>query len=277
MTEEAPKPEIIKRFHRPKPSEGKYRFFCTGTIDLLLEGFDVDLDLTFTPDECKNYLMKEIERRLDIQKGDLIVYVSCGLPFLGGTLGDIYGSDNEYKVKRYIYGVLTSPLANIDLSNNYHELCNINDETRKILLSPFNESSLRGLCNIGCLLGYQNHDGAHSELFERALAYAIHFPPLITSMRRVIERYNVTGRDIITITSTLFTFFRKMNPSRVKSEKVFETALQSCNILCNLPSIPDELPITKVELSPNADHRMNFLNKIKNKISKGFIVHLNNS
>ena len=217
----------------------------------------------FNPEECKNYLIQEIEKHINIQTGDLIVYVSCGLPFLGGTLNDVYGNENGYKVKRYIYGVLTSPLANIDLNNNYHELCNINDETRKILLSPFSESSLPSLCNIGCLLGYQNHDGKHSELFERALNYTVHFAPLITSMRRVVERYNVTGRDVITITSTLFTFFRSMNPRRVKSSEVFESSLECSSILCGIDSIPENLPVTKVELSPGLDERMSFLNKIK--------------
>lgn len=40
------KPKVI-RYRRPKPAEGKYRFFCTGTEKLLFEGFDVDLDLSF--------------------------------------------------------------------------------------------------------------------------------------------------------------------------------------------------------------------------------------
>lgn len=248
---------------RIPPQKLKMRFFATGTPELLLRGIDVELDMSFNPTQCKNYLLDQISDELKIQKGDLIVYLAGGIPFLGGTLGDLYLKETEPKVKPHIYGILTSPLANIDITNNYHELCNINDETRKIILSPLSESSLGSLCDIACLLGYLNHDGCHGELFLRAAATLIHFPPLLTCLNRVIDRYEVNGRDVITICSTLFTYFRWMVPQRIKSDEVFGYALRCCNLICHISDIPENLPLSIIETTPNKKSNLNYLNKLK--------------
>lgn len=244
------------------PKNEKFRFFSTGTLELLMKGIEVELDMSFTPNELKNFLLNKIQKHVSIQKCDLIVYISGGIPFLSGNLKDIYCKEVGPQPSPYIYGVLTSPLNPIDISNNYYELCNTNDINRKTLLSPLFESTSIGLSNIACLLGYLNHEGNHSDLFLRSCAYFIHFPPLITSLQRVIDNYDVNGRDIITICSTLWTYFRWMVPNNIKSIQLFEYALKCCNLLCNDPNIPESLPLQTIEITPNISEDMKFLTKL---------------
>ena len=251
-------------YQRPLPAGQKFRFFSTGNYDLLMKGFDVDLDMSYTPEQCKNYLYSQIAKKIDLKKGDLLIYVSGGLPFIQGTLGDIYEKPTKPKAKHYIYGILMSPISNIDINNNYYELCNINDDMRKIILSPLFESNYIGLCNMACLLGYLNHDGTNSDLFLRAVSATIHFPPLITSLNKLIERTNITGRDIITICSTLYTFTRWMIPKKVKSDVVYEYVLQCCNILCQTNNIPETLPLSTIEIKPDMPENQKYLTHLYN-------------
>lgn len=244
------------------PTKEKFRFYSTVTPELLMEGIEVELDLSFTPNELKNHLLQKIQKYITPNNLDLIIYVSGGIPFLKGTLKDIYLKEVGPKPLRHIYGVLTRSLNPIDISNNYYELCNINDKIRSILLSPLFASIPKGLANIACLLGYLNHGGNHSDIFLRSSAYFIHFPPLITSLSRVIDNNDVNGRDIITICSTLSTFFRSLIPNNIKNDQLFEFALKCCNLLCDDPNIPENIPIQTIEITPNMSDDLKFLTKL---------------
>lgn len=88
-------------FKRPCPKGGKYLFFSTGTPDLLINGIEVDLKMNYTPAQCKDYLKNQLQGKVKgIDKFDLLVYLAGGIPFLKGTLEDIYKKGP--KVQPYI-------------------------------------------------------------------------------------------------------------------------------------------------------------------------------
>ena len=89
---------------KPTPKENKFRFFSTGSSEMLFQGIDVDLDMSYDPIKCKNYLMSELQKKVKTTNMDLIVYLAGGIPFLGGTLADIYPDSAGPHVRRFIYG-----------------------------------------------------------------------------------------------------------------------------------------------------------------------------
>ena len=92
-----------------------------------------------------------------------------------------------------------------------------------------------------------------------------HFPPLITSLSRVIEHKDITGRDIITITSTLSTYFRWMISEKIQTQKVLEYCLKCSNFICQISNIPETLPISRIEISPSLPSEYKFLENLFNK------------
>lgn len=100
-------------------------------------------------------------------------------------------------------------------------------------------------------MGYLNHDGCNSDLLLRSLATAIHFPPLIASINRIIDRNNVIGRDIVCVTSTLYTYFKSYLIPNIFSTYVFDFSLHMCNLIVNSYIIPDEIPLRKITTKSN--------------------------
>lgn len=242
---------------RPMPAKNKYRFFSTGSSDMLLKGIDVDLQMTFDPENCKRYLMDQLSGKVNTNNMDLIVYLAGGIPFLGGTLADIYTESSGRQVKPYIYGVLTRKVSDQDLNEIHYGLCNASNDKQKLLLSPLCDSELSGLYDMACLLGYLNNDGTKSDRLLKASAALIRFPPLITSLHRVMDRNDVTGRDIITICSTFHTYFTHIISSVTPPGQIFNYGLRCCNIITHIENIPEDLPMLIVDLkaekeNPNA-------------------------
>ena len=238
---------------RPPDEKGHYTFYFTGgTKDHLLQGIDVELDTAMNPNQCRNKLQEALrDAKVNINNKQLIIYLPGGIPFIGGTLGDIYLKD-DMKVKRFIYGVLTRLIPDSILNKSCLEICNVSDPDHKLLISPLCDSSERGLSDMACLMGYLNHDGIKGDLLLKTCATVIHFPPLVTSMNRIIERNQVVGRDVVTVCSTLFTYFRAYLPTTTKDEKVYEYTLRLCNLISHIPDIPEKLPILQIEVKPEA-------------------------
>ncbi|KAK8836431.1 hypothetical protein M9Y10_037686 [Tritrichomonas musculus] len=245
------------------PEKNKYRFFSTASAELLFEGIDVDLEMSYNPTQCKEFLMKELQKRIDMTNKDLLIYLAGGIPFLGGTLGNIY-KENNIQFKPYIYGVLTEQLSERDLDERYYNVCNASEDKHKKLLSPLCESTVGGLCDIACLLGYLNNDGIKSEDFLKSSASLVRFPPLVTSMKRVIDNNDVTGRDIVTICSTLHTYFTFSIGTIIPPSQIFEYALRICDAMTHIKEIPEKLPITTVTISSNSEENdsLQFLRKL---------------
>ena len=244
------------------PESSKFLFFFTGgSKEMLLDGIKVELDMEMAPIQCRDYLLQQLSGILDITGKQLIVYLSCGLPFIGGTLGDLY-LNKEMKVKKVIYGVFTRLVSDKVLKSSFLELCNASDNDHKIILSPLCDSSKRGLSDMSCLLGYLNHDGIKSDILLNSLASVTHFPPLITSMKRIIDKEQVVGRDVITVCSTLFTYFRAYLPETCPDDRVFEYSLRLCNLITHINDIPKSLPIQTIDIC-NGSEKVQFLVSLK--------------
>lgn len=238
-----------KPFNRPVPKGNKFIFYSTGTPELLLNGIEVTLEMSYNPDQCKTYLKSQLQGKIkDISKYDLIIYLAGGIPFLGGTLNDIYSKGNGPNVKFYIYGILTLPISTQQLNDKYPELCNVKDTSRRILLSPICDSTNIGLCNMACLLGYLNHDGVLWDKFLKSCSAVIHFPPFLTSLNRITERNDVTGRDVITVTSTLHTYFTSLLRPAPRPNEVFQYALKCCNYIININNDNETFPMKFIDV-----------------------------
>ena len=175
----------------------------------------------------------------------LLVYLPGGIPFLGGTLANIYINEDEIPVKNVIYGVLTRNIADVKLGLPSGDPCNIKDPEHQILISPICDSSIRGLSDMACLMGYLFYKGNNSELLLRTCAAVIHFPPLIISMYKIMKGFNLVCRDVVTVCSTLFTFFRAYLADTIEDDKVFEYGLRFCNLISHINIPPPEEKFTK--------------------------------
>lgn len=244
---------------RSKNDEYYTFYFTGGRKEDLMKGIQIELNSSLNPFQCCNKLHQELSQlNEEYNQKRIIVYLACGIPFIGGTLGDFY-SNKEKKFKREIYGILTNEISDSIFNKHYYELCNVSDLEHKSLLSPLCNSSEKGLCEIACLLGFFNHDGDESNVLIRAFAFMINFPPLITSLNKIIEYKQIEGRDIVTVCSTLFTYFRHSLPSTIPDNSVFENTLDLCNSLSNVEGIPDSIKVTEIEV----DSELKFLSKMR--------------
>ena len=259
-------PEAVPSAAAKKDLSSSYYFcFTGGTKDMLLNGIPIELkDLSMTPNQCNDYLRSILQSsKVDIQNKQLLIYLPGGIPFKAGTLADIFSNKNLFnkKTKKFIYGILTRPLSDTILNGECKECCDVSNEERKILLSPLVDSTTRGLTDVACLLGYLSHDGANSNLLLRACVSVIHFPPLLTSINRIIDGNQVTGREIVAVCSTFYTYFRSIVPASCKDNQVFEYLLRLCNLISNYSDPPQRLPLMTINLDPRA-HPTKFLTKL---------------
>lgn len=203
-------------------------FFSNATAELLMNGIKIDLNLSLDQNQCKQVLLKELSPYYeDINQMDIVVYFTGGVPFLRGTLNDFYAPAIKQGFQRYIYGILIKKLdaKNSDLNDIVYSICDVSDEIHKELISPLYNSTEKGLCDMACLLGYLNNFGAKAKKLLKCVAATIRFPPLITSLRRIIDRNKVTKRDIVTVCASFHTYFMFLINSVTPPEQIFEYAL----------------------------------------------------
>lgn len=253
-----------------QPSEpGKFRFFATCNEKILLSGIDVDLKMSDKPSECCDSLLAQLESNgVDVKNKKLLVYLAGGIPFNSGTIGDLYSNNEITDINNSLYGVLINRISHNILEKTYDELCNISSKEIISLFSPICESSKKGLCDMACLLGYLNRNGPQSELFLKASTAIIRFPPLITSLKHLIDKKPLTGNEIVTITSSLFIFFRYLIPVTINDNKVFEYSLHCCNFICNIKKIPEDLPILEIDPNDSVSSSNEELEKLKSAIKQ---------
>ena len=225
---------MMSKFTRPLAQNSQFRFFSTCSPKMLINGIDVKLNMSFNLNECKEYLKTIIQSDIkNIRQFDLLIYLPGGIPFTSGTLEDVFSTYSDPKVKQCIYGIITRPISDDDLDKIYTNLCDICSPQRKLLFSPICDSTYDGLCNISCLLSYFNYNGELGDIFQKVSSSIIPFPPFSTSLMRLIENDAVTGRDIITITSTLHTYFSHLINMPNSPETIFDYTLKICNYIMN--------------------------------------------
>lgn len=237
-------------------STEKYQFFFTGSDNqMLLDGIEVDIDVSMNQIQCEDYLKQFLQNKVDFTEKRLIIYLAGGIPFISGTLSELY-LNKDIQVKKVLYGVLTRNIPEKELNNLYYELCNVSNPNRKLLISPICDSTDRGLSDMACLLGYLSHNSSYSDIFHKSTSTVIHFPPFITSLSRMINNDEINGRDIITVCSTLFTFFKSSLPFKCPDEKVYEYSLQLCTLISKIENLPGNLPI--LHLNPDESTQLFF-------------------
>lgn len=259
---------VVNEDPREEPKDNDFLFFSTCSDKMLLKGIKISLNIEYNPTQCKAALMDCLENKgIDVRNKDLIIYLAGGIPFLGGTLKDLYNSETA-KVKRFIYGILIYPFSE-DLNEEYNnELCNISDREHQRLIIPFwNPSQIYindwvfGLCNMACLLSYLNKGGAKANKLLNTSAISIRFPPLITSMNRIIDNNFITRRDIITICATYHTYFTHLialgQEPIIPPEKIFDYSLRFCNLITHVANIPEIIPMQVIEVDKDAE-KQNF-------------------
>lgn len=232
------------------PNDDKKFYFCFngGSLDDMFKGMLIDLDTSMNPTQCQQYLENQLNGKINMDDKQLIVYLSGGIPFIGGTINDLYSND-DFKFDRVIYGIITKKIQQEVINKPCSELCNISDNDHQLLVSPLCDSSNRGMSDMACLLGYLNHQFSKAENLLLTTSKVITFAPFITSIKRIIDGNQVIGRDVITVTSTFFTFFRSLIPQTTKDEFVYEYALHLCNIISKIDKIPKSLPILVTEVA----------------------------
>lgn len=247
-TKELPKAKENKTVLIKETKTPNFTFYCTGIgKEMLMNGMKVYLETSMTPNECRSSLLKSLEGKYDIKNKQLLLYLPVGIPFFVGTLDDLF-TNSKSEIRKFIYGVLTNPVPDKILNKRYYELCDISDPDLKMLISPHCESTDRSLSDMACLLGYLNHDGDQSDLFLRTCAAIIHSPPLVSSMKKIMVHNDITGRDIITVCSTFFTFFRAFLPSSIPDKKVFENSFNICDLILNVEFPPSSISLIDIEV-----------------------------
>lgn len=192
-----------------------YYFYFTGsTKNHLSYGIQVNLDGSMNFEQCHAKLVELLRKqKVDVDDKRLLIFFSGGIPFVYGTLDDIYKKNKDLKRQSHIYGVLTRKISDDDLYKSYDNICDSSSSDRKLLISPLCDSSERGLSDMACLLGYLNNDGKKKDLILRICAELTNFAPLIISLYKICRKEKVNGLDIVTVCSTLFTYLRNCFPT----------------------------------------------------------------
>ena len=246
----------------PESEKNKFTFFFTGsTKKFLIEGIPVELDLNMNPYECSIKLKEELKKnKVDIENKSLIVYLSGGIPFISGSLKDLYLWEHR-RTKRFIYGVLTNQISDSILRKEIYEVCDVSDEYHKSLISPLCESTERGLSDMACLLGYFNRNGKKTDFLFKIFSYIIHFPPLLTSLKKIIENFQIVGRDVVTVCSTLFTYIKFYLPE-VNDENLYEHIFEFCSLIQSQEVPNDYPPVILIDIDSN-NKEYGFLSSLK--------------
>ena len=238
----------ISCHHIPNEEQKFYFCFNGGSLDDMFKGILIDLDTSMNPTQCQEYLQNKLNGKINMEGKQLIVYLSGGIPFVGGTINDLY-SNEDFKFDKVIYGIITRKMAPEIINKSCSELCDISDHDHRLLVSPLCDSTIRGMSDMACLLGYLNHQFSKAENFLLTTSKVITFAPFITSIKRIIDGNQVVGRDVITVTSSFYTFFRSFIPQTTKDEFVYEYTLYICNIISKIDKIPKSLPLLVTEVA----------------------------
>lgn len=211
------------------PQKATFKFFFTGsTKEHFKKGISIELNTSMNHEQCLKKLQDELSQNgVNINNKTLIIFLPGGIPFTKGRIIDIYCKDG-IEVKTVIYGVLVKKIS--DLNKKIYEVCNACDEYHRSLLSPHCDSTEHGLSDMACLLGYFNRNYSKSDFLLKAFAYKIHFAPLLTSLKKIIQNEGIIARDIVTVCSVLFTYFRFIVPSSINDNKLLEHIFPLCNL-----------------------------------------------
>ena len=219
----------------PKPSE--YTVFTNLTIESLVSGDMIDIYENLPLEEVKAVLL-ELLRHLGVplpREFEIHVFLPGGIPFLGGTLDD--WKEAMEVSRRNLYVVVTRKLDRAP-GTVIEELGDFSSDTMRNLLSPLYESTPAGLAQMAAFLGYCQHDGPETETLLLLFAQVTGFAPMICSLYRLLEKEQVTGLDVVTITAVLPTLLNSIPKRPFANENVLEHTLELVSTLMLLERPP---------------------------------------
>jgi ubiquitin-protein ligase len=111
------------------------------------------------------------------------------------------------------------------------DVCDIYDGVVQRLLSPMEESSELGLCQVALVLRYLQELRGTPNRFIPGIARLSLFPPVVLAMNRLKERGMFTRLDLVTITSVLYLLFAEFLSGRFPPRRVFECTLQCMSVV----------------------------------------------
>jgi hypothetical protein len=182
---------------------GSFRVFTSLSLDSMTVGRDIALRLNLGVGATVSAILSSLGGPIPAN-ASVLLYLGCGVPFVGGTLKDFVSAFP--KVARVIYAVVSEHVDDDVLSAEYTELCNVSDAARQRLLSPMIPSTESGFTQIAALLGYVSHGGVNRDHFIAALAQLTGFAPLVVGLHRIAKSEWIFGRDILSVTSPLYGF-----------------------------------------------------------------------
>jgi hypothetical protein len=180
-----------------------FRVFTSLSLDSMVVGRDIPLQLDLGVAETASAILGSLGGLIPANPS-VLLYLGCGVPFLGGTLGNFVSAFP--RVARVIYAVVSEHIDSAVLSAEYTELCDVSDAGRQRLLSPMFQSTESGFTQIAALLGYVNHGGVNRDQFIAAMAQLTGFAPLVAGLHRIAKNERIFGRDVLSVTSSLFGF-----------------------------------------------------------------------
>jgi hypothetical protein len=232
---------------------GRFRIFATTSYSDMIEGFEVDLNLDYNPEQIKEIVLPLLQPKSKISEiPQLHLFLPGGLPFLNGTLREFLEVPQFEESLHILYVVVTRYIPDVLLSLRIDDICNASNDERKLLLSPVVIATDISYSHVACLLGYLGHGGMKGDEFSRVMAIFTGFVPLICGLWRITANDGVLGRDVVAVTAGLYGFAGSLLPSTLPPDRVFEYILR-CSTFVLHGGTPAEqdcviLPINKLDI-----------------------------
>lgn len=235
-------------------NDNKFLVFTTATPESLFKGNELDINFNMSVQQVTDVIIHHVKTLHNYKTPiKLILYLSSGLPFNNGTLGDFFGLPECTNLKKKIYAIVTRDISIDLLAKQIYEICDISNNEQKLLLSPIVDSTEIGLTHIACLLGYLNHDGANTDIFIKSIAKISGFAPLIIELNRIQNRNEVTGTTVATVSASLYTIFTSILPEMTEAKSVFEYSLRCSCFIRHIDDADGNLPIKPLDWKNASD------------------------
>lgn len=238
----------------PQIRNNNFMIYTTATVDSLLKGNKIIINMNDSYQKIHDKIKELIVsfNNNDIPEDfEMHIFLPSGIPFKkDSSLADFFGITFHSWNKMYV--IVTKKLGNL-IDKEITEPCNCLKANQN-LLSPLCESTLPGLTQIATFLGYLFHEGINSEHLMTVLATLTRFAPLITSICRLLEHYEIDGLNIISITAPLHTLFKSLLPQEIKNGVIFEYTIQTLTYLNKVhPDMFVDLRILDMDKKPSVE------------------------
>lgn len=184
---------------------------------------------------------KSIRKLLKISKDYQIhIFLPAGIPFAkkcrisgkktDNTIGHFFNTFEE--ANHVLYVVITRPIDDSILDRSFSEICNVSDDTMKLLTCPICECPNVSYSRMACLLGTFYYRGLRTFDFIISVARCTGFAPLVSFLSSMLYHEPITGLMLATVSASLHSLFSKLLPKSIEAKDVFSKCLEcACYIV----------------------------------------------